>query len=183
MLCTECFQPVNTTASHSSCPTCRSRYRNKLLKSKHKRAECRSCKRRKLKTCSYCMHHWLKRISYRALGNSKYAQLLLRKAIAQKWRCYLSGAPLIPGHNMSLDHIFPSSRWPQLRSDPTNVAWTTPQVNGMKLDMTPSEFFWTMRGLIHIHPTDSDVYDYSIPSKNSLDFSSKIWYNITVINT
>ena len=48
--------------------------------------------------------------------------------------------PLILGKNDSLDHIYPAERFPEKRTDPTNVEWVTREVNQTKRDRTPDEF-------------------------------------------
>ena len=47
---------------------------------------------------------------------------------------------MILGTNATLDHILPASRYPDLRSDPSNVEWVADWVNSMKQDATPDEF-------------------------------------------
>ena len=48
--------------------------------------------------------------------------------------------PLILGKNDSLDHIYPAERFPEKRTDPTNVEWATREVNETKRERTPDEF-------------------------------------------
>ncbi|MFM7009058.1 MAG: HNH endonuclease domain-containing protein [Betaproteobacteria bacterium] len=58
----------------------------------------------------------------------------------QNGLCAYTGAPLVPGLTFSLDHILPTSRFPDDISNPKNIQLTTRLVNSMKQSMTPQEF-------------------------------------------
>jgi CRISPR/Cas system Type II protein with McrA/HNH and RuvC-like nuclease domain len=58
----------------------------------------------------------------------------------QNYRCPYTGILLKPGDNMSLDHILPTSRFPDLAGSIDNVEWVLDRVNLMKGNLTKEEF-------------------------------------------
>ena len=54
--------------------------------------------------------------------------------------CAISGEDLIPGANMSLDHIKPTSVYPDLKNDINNVQWVTKWVNVAKWNLDMDDF-------------------------------------------
>ena len=87
--------------------------------------------------CEACYY---RKTANRRLGSPRYAPLLREKFLAQDGRCPYSGESLTLGLNATLDHILPTSRYPELRGDPANVEWVIDWVNLMKQDATPDEF-------------------------------------------
>jgi 5-methylcytosine-specific restriction endonuclease McrA len=68
--------------------------------------------------------------------------------IKQDGICPYTGSKLILGVDASLDHILPSSRFPEHRHDINNVEWVHYRVNEMKKDWTKEEFLQFMRGIL-----------------------------------
>tara|TARA_Y100001951_G_scaffold6791_1_gene4269 strand:+ start:46 stop:609 length:564 start_codon:yes stop_codon:yes gene_type:complete len=87
-----------------------------------------------------CEEHYYKKTSFGAMGCSKYWKVLQEKAYAQHMICVITGDDLIPGDNMSLDHIKPKSVYPELRGEESNVQWVTKWVNIAKWNLDMDEF-------------------------------------------
>jgi len=87
-----------------------------------------------------CQECYLKRTAKNNLGSEDFAPLLLAKLEAQQWMCPYTDEILVLGHNDSIDHILPRSRFPDLATDPENVQWVLRDVNSMKNQLTNDEF-------------------------------------------
>jgi len=85
------------------------------------------------------------------LKTAKHAEAISAKLKAQNYRCAYTGELIVLGVNDSLDHILPTSKFPKLRSDPTNVEWVTRKVNCMKWDSTREEFIATAYAVVKHH--------------------------------
>lgn len=93
----------------------------------------------------FCERCYFKKTSTDCLKTAKHAELIGEKLKAQNYRCAYTGELIVLGVNDSLDHILPISRFPELRSDPSNVEWVTRKINCMKWDSTQEEFLETAR--------------------------------------
>ena len=88
----------------------------------------------------YCLLHWAI-----TMGNTckrydeAFARMLLDKLEQQKYRCALTGDPLEPSKNCSIDHIIPKSLGGAL-DDPNNLRWVTVDANRSKGFMSDAEF-------------------------------------------
>ena len=89
---------------------------------------------------NYCEDHYYKKVSVARMGSNQYGDALRDKAYDQKMICVVSGEDLIPGDNMSLDHIKPKSLYPELNSMICNVQWVTKWVNNAKWNLGMDEF-------------------------------------------
>ena len=89
---------------------------------------------------NYCEDHYYKKVSVARMGSNQYGDALRDKAHDQKMICVVSGEDLIPGDNMSLDHIKPKSLYPELNSMIGNVQWVTKWVNIAKWTLGMDEF-------------------------------------------
>ena len=67
-----------------------------------------------------CENCWYKGIANKRLKDSSRWQELKDIAIKQNYICPYSGDTLIPGTNMSIDHILPISKNPELEFDINN---------------------------------------------------------------
>jgi hypothetical protein len=76
---------------------------------------------------------------------------------------------LVPGANASVDHIYPVSRFPHLKSDPANVEWVCSAVNILKREYTPEEFI-TLLQMILAYRVDNK--STSKPSASLLEILS-----------
>jgi hypothetical protein len=87
-----------------------------------------------------CEKHWYGGVALGRLGDSRLGPHLRELAERQGFRCVYTGGSLVPGVNMSLDHIYPTSRFPHLAGEITNVQWVTKKMNTMKGARTHDEF-------------------------------------------
>jgi transposase-like protein len=87
-----------------------------------------------------CEKHWYGTVACGRLGDSLLWPQLREMAERQQFRCVYTGETLVPGVNMSLDHIMPTSRFPHLAGEITNVQWVTKKINVMKGARTHDEF-------------------------------------------
>jgi len=84
--------------------------------------------------------------NYKRTGVKKTTQLsnmvdILYKKYIEYPYCPFTGVPLKLRTNMSLDHIKPVSRYPELLWDINNLQWTSKEYNYHKKDKTPQEFY------------------------------------------
>jgi len=101
---------------------------------------CLICNKKKILKWQYCVEHWLKEIATKHLGSVKHYKFLKELAEKQNFLCPYTKIKLIPGDNMSLDHVIPISKDPSLKHDPNNVQWTTWTVNKMKHNLSHTNF-------------------------------------------
>lgn len=89
-----------------------------------------------------CEKHWYVEIATENLGAGtvEVARLLKDKLESQNYTCPYTGEKLVPGLNCHLDHILPTSRFPEKRHDIDNVEWVSERANYAKRDLTPQEF-------------------------------------------
>tara|TARA_R110002051_G_scaffold175164_3_gene245212 strand:- start:604 stop:1188 length:585 start_codon:yes stop_codon:yes gene_type:complete len=87
-----------------------------------------------------CETHYYKKTAFSRVGSSDHWNLLRDKAHEQKMLCAISGEGLIPGVNMSLDHIKPESVYPDSKNDVNNVQWVTKWVNVAKSNLDMDDF-------------------------------------------
>lgn len=92
--------------------------------------------------CWSCM---LKVLAHNLLGSGKKWPILVEKLEACGWKCSYTGETLVPGDNLSFDHMDPASRFPDKRHDPNNIEPVSLQVNLMKRDLTKEEFLATVK--------------------------------------
>ncbi|MEO1943150.1 MAG: hypothetical protein ABGY11_02515 [Candidatus Thioglobus sp.] len=87
-----------------------------------------------------CVTHFYQKISSNTLKSVTYWQDLRAIAERQNYICPLTGDTLVAGVNMSLDHIKPSSKYPELKKDLKNLQWLTKWANWAKGDLNTKEF-------------------------------------------
>lgn len=95
--------------------------------------------------CEMC---YIKKAARTNFGTCKHWAYLKAKLEAQQRRCPHTGTTLTLGVNDSIDHIYPISRFPELRVDPDNAEWVCREVNEMKRDRTPDEFLTLLKHII-----------------------------------
>lgn len=145
-LCRDCREPAQEGASR--CASCLQKLRDynslklSTLKSAGCCVRCRSAEiithpGRKKHLCRVC---FFKTTAYNTMG-----QWSLWEAVKSAWDrqggvCPYTGIALTLASDAELDHAYPVSRFPELRSDPGNVQWVHWRANQMKKDMTHDEF-------------------------------------------
>jgi 5-methylcytosine-specific restriction endonuclease McrA len=93
-----------------------------------------------LATCGqYCFDHWIGSVGrkYELTVRNRGVETLKALWNEQGGACALTGEPLIPGQNASLDHIIPRCRGGT--SDRNNLQWTTKEINFFKRTRTDDE--------------------------------------------
>ena len=163
-VCGECFVVSSDHFHHTrstgdgfmnTCKTCRKAHRKARYtrdktkelaaqavryKDKKSKGLCVTCGKQALTGGVFCEYHWMARVARLYLDGS-FTKALLEKAKKQKYRCPYTGEQLFPGINMSLDHKYPVSRFPERAKELSNVHWVSAAVNAAKSDLTEEEFF------------------------------------------
>jgi|TARA_R110000751_G_scaffold1894_4_gene6936 hypothetical protein len=118
------------------------RYKHYSMNAKNK-GLCNSygCKNSSFKNGRLCESHFFKNAAINRLGSSDFADDLMRLAEKQQYKCALTGDHLTPTDNMSLDHIKPASKFPELKEDISNVQWVTKWANAAKWNLSQEEFY------------------------------------------
>lgn len=108
--------------------------------------KCHSCKGKRLKHTRYCLDCYIKECVRKTLKvtdlreKETLKEQLLNKLIQQNYTCAYTGIRLIPGINMSIDHIFPVSINPEKIKEIDNLIWIDVHCNMAKRNLLPSEF-------------------------------------------
>ena len=97
------------------------------------------CKFRPNKGGKICALHFFKTIAASMKKPAMWRDLE-KLAEQQDYICNLTGDKLFAGVNMSLDHIRPVSKYPELAGDIRNMQWVTKWANYSKHDLTVDEF-------------------------------------------
>lgn len=156
-ICLDCSEPALPNLRR--CATHRARTAEHRLKSVQKlkhlfgQGLCMDCGQpalsatahRRFAKCGIC---FLKQVARRHLGSLSRWPELQQKLISQNSRCPYTGALLELGRNASVDHIFPTSKYPELRTEISNIEWVCMAANAAKGDMT-KETFLEWIALVH----------------------------------
>ena len=110
------------------CHTCRKVYQSKWDKNNAEKTK----ERRRKKFFRYMSVHIFK--------SSEYEQALRDLAEQGKYVCPYTGAPLIPGDGMHLDHIKSKALHPELSKNLSNLMWISEWANWAKGMLSPQEF-------------------------------------------
>ncbi len=158
-LCANCGKiPPRVGSVH--CDSCATKQKNGTTKWRQEMRDAGLCNRCGKRPClpsmkdrcdSFCEPCYFKKTSIDCLKTAKHAELIGEKLRAQCYRCAHTGELIVLGLNDSLDHILPTSKFPELRSDPANVEWVTRKVNCMKWDSTRDEFIATAYAVVRHH--------------------------------
>jgi hypothetical protein len=87
-----------------------------------------------------CEKCYFSRMAQRHLNSSKRWRELQSLFKSQDGKCAYTGIPLTIGIDASIDHVLPSSRFPECQYDINNFEWVCDYINIMKKDMTKEEF-------------------------------------------
>jgi hypothetical protein len=143
-LCLTCGNPNDS--GMVNCIACRTGMRSQRTEREkayrnRRRVEklCRKCDAPRVGIVSMCEKHWIQNVADQSLGSTRFGPALLEKLVAQNYQCYYTGMELVPGL-ASIDHLLPVSRFPELKTDISNVVWCLKKINVMKNDMTESDF-------------------------------------------
>lgn len=117
--------------------------------------KCHSCKNKRLKYTRYCLDCYIKECVRKTLKvtnpevKETLKEQLLNKLILQNYFCAYTDFTLVPGVNMSLDHIIPSSKDPERLTDITNLVWIDITCNMAKRNLHPSQFFALCKAVVN----------------------------------
>lgn len=92
---------------------------------------------RRFPICEVC---YLKSRARYHLGSFERWKDLRQKLEEQDFRCPYTGEKIELGRNDSIDHKLPTSKYPDLWRDISNIEWVTRAVNTAKGNMTKEEF-------------------------------------------
>jgi hypothetical protein len=128
------------------CTKCLREYASRNYRSRaianEKVGVCRRCSRPVISTeAGVCAYHFAYAILHNFMGAvpSTTVEAVAAKLEAQEFKCALTGVPLVPGKNASLDHVLPRTKYPELATELTNLIWVDHAVNVMKQNITPED--------------------------------------------
>jgi hypothetical protein len=107
---------------------------------------CHSCNRQCLEHTRYCLKCYISESVRKTLGitdkqeKKHFCSILYLKLLKQSGECVYTGRQLIPGKNMSLDHVLPSSIYPEGLQEVDNLVWCDLTVNIAKNNLLPHNF-------------------------------------------
>jgi len=119
----------------------RKRYKKRKIEAEKKGVCIRfSCPHKVHEESTLCPDHFYKTVALNTLKDRVLWRDLEHLAKKQDYICPLTGDKLIAGVNMSLDHIKPVSRFPELQTKLTNLQWITKWANTAKNNLDLEEF-------------------------------------------
>ncbi len=107
---------------------------------------CHSCNGTALTHTRYCLYCYIKDCVRKTLlitdpqAKQEFASLLLEKLDNQNNRCVYTNRIMVPGVNMSLDHILPKSLYPDGFRELSNLVWVDKSCNIAKNNLLPNDF-------------------------------------------
>lgn len=119
---------------------------NKSQWKEYKLKRCHSCNGTALTHTRYCLYCYIKDCVRKTLlitetqAKQEFASLLLKKLENQNHRCVYTNRLLVPGVNMSLDHILPKSLYPEGFRELSNLVWVDKSCNIAKNNLLPVDF-------------------------------------------
>ena len=147
-----CYSCGKQAGEYSRCAECRSQERACASVRRARRTSegaCVSCGNNAMAgSSSKCTKCWWRSITTAVKHAPKWSLIVKPELIVplmdimfdQNFRCALSGRRLVPGHNASIDHIKPVSKYPELSSDLNNLQWVTIGANRAKNNHDESDF-------------------------------------------
>ncbi len=113
--------------------------------------KCRYCTQPALPESDQCAHHWVNKILHTRVGataGNALTPIMLTKFQQQEGKCFYTGVPIAMGSTASMDHVWPTSRFPLLVAEPANLVWAASHINYMKRDALPDELLVIARAII-----------------------------------
>lgn len=159
--CLNCNQPLADGSQSKRCPKCRAahnedsrlRYKNLLEGS-----QCTKCARQpRLSDHTLCADCLFKASALQNMGTAEHWDTIKRLWQEQHGLCAYTTVPLTLGVDAQLDHKYPTSRFPELRNQPSNVHWVHGSVNGMKQDLTHDEFMAVVGHIVNKTASATDI--------------------------
>ena len=155
-LCARCRKLVSITRFHKdignpdgmkyTCKACSkidgaARYKRRKAEAEKKGLCIRyGCPHQAHENSKLCPDHFYMSVAQNTLKDVGLWKDLVALAEKQNHICPLTGDTLKAGINMSLDHIKPVSRFPELKTKLTNLQWITKWANTAKMNLDLDEF-------------------------------------------
>jgi hypothetical protein len=134
---------TNNRVTKRYCRDCQNQINKKSKEQRlerKRRGQCRQCNVKRMKTSSYCLYHYMKKIATKTTHDTSIGPALYKKYLDQHKQCYYTGLPIELGVNASIDHVHCQSRHGFWKSDIRNMVWTTKKLNSAKTDLDLGEF-------------------------------------------
>lgn len=126
---------------HSYCKKCLVIYGRKKKHDNLEKGGCYACGKDKLEHSAHlCFKCWVKATSLRRLKKT-YTKDLIDIIEKQKYICPYTGDVLVPGHNMSLEHIEAASVNSDRKRDINNVTWVSFWANAARGNLSHKDFY------------------------------------------
>jgi len=131
----------------------------KKLKQKNETKKCHSCSSTRETNSRYCLSCWIEDCVRKTLKvtekqeKKRIANLLHQKLKNQNFTCCYTARPLITGINLSLDHILPSSIFPEGLADLDNLVWVDLSCNVAKSNLLPKNFLELCEAVVRTRST------------------------------
>ena len=147
--CTEFYNDKKSKDGRAFyCKACSNLFKTEAHARRKANGRCDRCNSVKLPTHSMCMWHFFYYGAQKHIENSVCsASHMMDLWVKQGMRCPYTGEVLVPGDNLSFDHILPSSRFPEIASDISNIQLVTRRINILKGDLTHEEFISMCTGV------------------------------------
>ena len=140
-LCISCQAPLNKYKW--MCDSCGERnIENGRKLSDHRKAlgVCRECPSVVMKNKKICIEHYFKEVASRAFDTTTRYLDLIDLFTLQDAQCYLCKNIMDLEDKLELDHKNPISRFPEQRTNISNLAWMCKDCNQSKRNMTVQEY-------------------------------------------
>jgi hypothetical protein len=95
-----------------------------------------------------CEYHWYRNAAVNSTNNADNADKLKSKLELQDFKCYYTNIHLTPGVNASVEHIKPTSEYPELIDNMDNIVWCHMDVNYMKRSLSVERFIELCRLIV-----------------------------------
>lgn len=148
-LCTTggCNNPLSSEVYCQECLYKRREYGKQQDAKNRANGHCRHCPGKlPAPNLSICIDCWWKHKSTSIFGTTKYISGLQKLWEKQEGKCAISGLPLTPGLNASLDHIIPKSMGGPNTIE--NLQWVLHSINSFKLTHTIDELIEICKAII-----------------------------------
>lgn len=154
-LCVNCATPLVSGDKQQQCPACRSKgveaTQQRRLRYREE-GRCIHCGGdspiQRDNAEQICVTCYLRACSREHFGTNAQWPMLLAAWERCGGICPYTGLTMRLGIDASVEHRYPSSRFPALRENPQNIEWIHLRVNEMKRDFTHDEFIAFIRGIL-----------------------------------
>lgn len=135
---TEFYSRNNKRGFRSECKPCFNQIDRKRRINKLAANTCRYCSEQRIKGSSYCLFHSVKLNCRQSNIPESLIPELILKLQEQNYSCFYTGRLLIPGNNLTIDHVIPVSKGGDNSLD--NLVWCDTAVNRLKSCTSVEDF-------------------------------------------